>query len=92
MLHFRFEAAQALRNGSVRHQLDIDVVLLHGYGFPRSCGGPTDGVAAQGLDTILGDFREFTKTDNHFRTPAPLPTELVEARAMFDSLNRKDHQ
>ncbi|MCK0168518.1 3-hydroxyacyl-CoA dehydrogenase NAD-binding domain-containing protein [Jannaschia sp. S6380] len=83
------EAARVVEDGIAARPLDVDVVFLHGYGFPRHRGGPMHWADAQGLDRILADIRAFAEDDDHFWRPAPLLERLVAEGADFASLNRK---
>ncbi|MBO1110580.1 3-hydroxyacyl-CoA dehydrogenase NAD-binding domain-containing protein [Bordetella petrii] len=82
------EAANVLREGIALRPLDIDVVFLSGYGFPRFRGGPLHYADQVGLPRILADIREFAHEDPHFWKPSPLLVELAESGRGFASLNR----
>ncbi|OZI25151.1 3-hydroxyacyl-CoA dehydrogenase NAD-binding domain-containing protein [Bordetella genomosp. 7] len=82
------EAANVLREGIALRPLDIDVVFLSGYGFPRYRGGPMHYADQVGLARILADIREFAPQDPHFWQPSALLIELVESGRDFASLNR----
>lgn len=81
------EAARVLNEGIAMRPLDIDVVLLYGYGFPRWRGGPMHTADQRGLETVLADIQRYAEQDDHFWQPAPLLTKLVEQGRNFDSLN-----
>ena len=81
------EAARVLDEGIAMRPLDIDVVLLYGYGFPRWRGGPMHTADQRGLETVLADIQRYAEQDDHFWQPAPLLTKLVEQGRNFDSLN-----
>ncbi|MGY6269365.1 3-hydroxyacyl-CoA dehydrogenase NAD-binding domain-containing protein [Achromobacter denitrificans] len=81
------EAANVLREGIALRPLDIDVVFLYGYGFPRYRGGPLHYADQVGLPRILADIREFAQEDPHFWKPSPLLVELAESGRNFASLN-----
>ena len=51
------EGAKILDEGIAGRASDIDVVLLHGYGFPRWRGGPMHWAEAEGLDRIAAQIR-----------------------------------
>lgn len=86
------EAARVVEAGIALRPLDVDVVFLHGYGFPRHHGGPMHWADRYGLDRILADITEFAATDDHFWQPAPLLERLVAEGRTFADLNapRKD--
>ena len=81
------EAARVVGEGVARRPLDVDVVLLHGYGFPRWRGGPMKHADQIGLYHILADIRALAQEDDFFWEPAPLLADLVARGADFDSLN-----
>ena len=91
----RYMAAMINEGANVVHQrialrpLDVDVVFLSGYGFPRHRGGPMKYADMVGLPKVLADIREFAKEDPLFWQPSPLLVELVERGANFDSLNQQ---
>lgn len=81
------EAARVLDEGIARRPLDIDVVLLHGYGFPRWRGGPMHAADQRGLAIMLSDIHRYAEEDDHFWQAAPLLERLVAERRDFASLN-----
>ncbi len=48
LLAMTVEAAGVLQDGVARSPEDVDVVLVHGYGFPRAKGGPMFQAEARG--------------------------------------------
>lgn len=82
------EAARIVGEGIARRPLDVDMVLLFGYGFPRYHGGPLKWADLQGLDTVLADIEGFAKEDDFFWQPAPLLQKLVAEGRSFDDLNK----
>lgn len=81
------EAARVVGEGIAKRPLDVDVTLLHGYGFPRWRGGPLHWADAQGLSVLLRQMERFADEDPWFWQPAPLLVELVAAERTFASLN-----
>lgn len=81
------ESANVLHDGIALRPLDIDVTLVHGYGFPRWRGGPMRYADTVGLAQVLADIRAFEKEDPLFWKPSPLLVKLVEQQADFESLN-----
>ncbi|MDN7928155.1 3-hydroxyacyl-CoA dehydrogenase NAD-binding domain-containing protein [Burkholderia vietnamiensis] len=92
----RYLAAMINEGANVVHErialrpLDVDVVFLYGYGFPRHRGGPMHYADTVGLANVLADIRAFANEDPLFWKPSPLLVELVERGADFASLNRLD--
>src|SRR5574337_526333 len=82
------EGANVVHEGIALRPLDVDVTLIHGYGFPRWRGGPMKYADMVGLPRILADIREFAAQDPHFWRPSPLLEALVAQGADFSSLNR----
>ncbi|MDR3505875.1 MAG: 3-hydroxyacyl-CoA dehydrogenase NAD-binding domain-containing protein [Acidocella sp.] len=50
------EAAQLLAEGIAQRASDIDVVLVHGYGFPRWVGGPVQWARGQERERLERDL------------------------------------
>ncbi|MNN31581.1 Fatty acid oxidation complex subunit alpha [compost metagenome] len=82
------EAARVLQDGIALRPLDIDVTMVHGYGFPRWRGGPMKYADTVGLAALLADIREYEKEDPLFWQPAPLLVDLVQRGQNFDTLNQ----
>jgi 3-hydroxyacyl-CoA dehydrogenase len=89
----RYLAAMVNEGANVVHErialrpLDVDAVMLHGYGFPRHHGGPMNHADRIGLPRVLADIRTFAQEDPLFWKPSPLLVDLVERGADFASLN-----
>ncbi len=81
------EAAKVVGEGIAARPLDVDVTLLHGYGFPRCRGGPMHWADTQGLESLLHQIEGFQNEDAYFWQAAPLLQELVAKGATFASLN-----
>lgn len=81
------EAANVVREGIALRPLDVDVTLVHGYGFPRHRGGPMKYADTIGLANVLADLRRFEKEDPLFWKPSPLIVELAERGTSFSSLD-----
>lgn len=81
------EAARLLDEGIAQRPLDVDVVLMAGYAFPRHMGGPCKWADLNGLAPLLADIRRFAGEDAHFWQPAPSLERLVDQGLCFDDLN-----
>lgn len=81
------EGANVVHEGITLRPLDVDITLIHGYGFPRYRGGPLKYADQYGLPQVLADIREFAKEDPLFWKASPLLVQLVERGENFDSLN-----
>lgn len=82
------ESAKVVEEGIARRPLDVDMVLLFGYGFPRHWGGPLKWADLQGLDGILADIKRYAEEDDFFWQPSALLERLVAAGKTFDDLNK----
>ena len=49
---------------------DIDLVMVHGFGFPRAKGGPMHWAAEQGIDRIAGHVADWRNTEGSERWPS----------------------
>lgn len=82
------EAAKVVGEGIARRPLDVDMVLLFGYGFPRYSGGPMKWADIKGLPNVLGWIESYAEEDPWFWQPAPLLKKLVAEGRTFDDLNK----
>lgn len=82
------EGAKVVEEGIALRPLDVDVIFLSGYGFPRYRGGPMKYADMVGLAKILADIRTFEQEDPLFWKPAPLLEKLVAEGKDFASLNQ----
>ena len=80
------EGARILAEGIVPRALDIDMVLVHGYGYPAWRGGPMFEADEIGTGEILEDMREVHAAFGFGWEPAPLLAELGEAGRRFGDL------
>jgi len=82
------EGAKVVEEGIALRPLDVDVTLVHGYGFPRWRGGPMKHADMVGLGQILADIQAFAQEDPQFWQPSPLLVKLVTEGRNFESLNK----
>ena len=78
------EAANILREGVAARAIDVDMVWLHGYGFPRYRGGPlfyADEVGVKNIFDAILKYRDQFGPD--FWTPAPLLEEMAATGKPF---------
>ena len=81
------EGANVLYDGIALKPSDIDVVKIHGYGFPRFRGGPMKYADTYGLKRMLNDLVEFGKENPSFWRPSPLILDLIKSGKNFEDLN-----
>ena len=81
------EGFHILGEGIARRPADIDLVLIHGYAFPRWRGGPMHHADQLGLPAVLDRSRELAAEDPlSWRVP-PLLERLVSEGRTLASLN-----
>ena len=72
------EGAKILEDGIALRAGDIDVVWMHGYGFPRYRGGPMFWADLIGLRTIYDTLSRLHDEHGEWLEPAPLLKQLAE--------------
>jgi 3-hydroxyacyl-CoA dehydrogenase len=77
------EAAKLLAEGIALRPSDVDVVLVHGYGFPAWRGGPLFDADATGLAEVLREIEAMAEAGGQGSEPAPLLIELARAGSSF---------
>ncbi len=82
------EAARVVGEGIARRPLDVDAVLLFGYGFPRWRGGPMMYADHVGLATIRDRIGRYGEANPDFWRVAPLIDELAGSGRKFQELNQ----
>lgn len=81
------EAAKVVGEGIAARPMDVDAVLLFGYGFPRHRGGPMYWADNEGLDRVLAWIKDYAQEDAWFWQAAPLLERLVAEGRKFGDLN-----
>ena len=81
------EAARVVEEGVAARPLDVDVVLVHGYGFPRWRGGPMSWADREGLADLAADIRRWAEEDPRFWRLAPLLDRLAAEGGRFADLD-----
>ncbi len=77
------EGAKILDEGLALRAGDIDVIWMHGYGFPRYRGGPMFWADLVGLRTIYDTMSRLHDEHGEWLKPAPLLKRLAEAGRGF---------
>ena len=72
------EGAKILDEGLALRASDIDVIWMHGYGFPRYRGGPMFWADLVGLRTVHGTMSRLHDEHGEWLKPAPLLKRLAE--------------
>lgn len=86
------EGARILEEAIVAKAADIDMVWLHGYGFPRYRGGPMFWADGLGLESILLAIEAFAREQGaEYWSPAPLLARLARDRRGFYAVEGRSH-
>jgi 3-hydroxyacyl-CoA dehydrogenase len=78
------EGAQVLDEGYAARASDIDVVYVHGFGFPRPRGGPMFYADTVGLPVVLARVKEYRRELGDYWRPAPLLEKLASEGRGFN--------
>ena len=81
------EGAHILGEGIAGRPLDIDLVLVNGYGFPTWRGGPMHYADEIGLAGVLAAAEAIAARDGKAYAVAPLLSKLATTGQSFASLN-----
>jgi 3-hydroxyacyl-CoA dehydrogenase len=77
------EGARLLEQGVAQRPGDIDVVYLHGYGFPKDQGGPMFMADRIGLDKVAAAVQDLHARLGAWWEPAPLLLQLARDKQSF---------
>ena len=75
--------AQLLEDGVAQRASDIDVVYVHGYGFPKYRGGPLYHADQLGLGSVYEDALALHRQSGEAWRPVPLLQRLAEQGGSF---------
>ena len=82
------EAANILHEGIATSAADIDLVLVHGYGFPRWRGGLMHYADQLGASLIMAELTKLCDEDPIFWQPSQLIVDCAKSRQNFASYNK----
>ena len=78
------EAAKILQEGVAARAIDVDMVWLHGYGFPRYRGGPLFYADEIGIKNVFEAILKYCdQFGPDFWTPTPLLAEMAASGKPF---------
>ena len=83
MLALINEAANILDEGIARSASDIDLVLVHGYGFPRFRGGPLHYADQLGIQKVREELAILNAGDSLLWSISPLILRLADTNGSF---------
>jgi len=77
------EGARILEEGIAFRPVDVDMVMIFGYGYPSWRGGPMFEADLIGLPQVLSEVREMCAAGGHGWEPSPLLVRLAEEGRTF---------
>ena len=77
------EGAKILEEGIATRPSDIDLVWVHGYGYPIGKGGPMFFADLVGVDKIHETMKRLHEAHGDLLRPAPLLEELATSGKSF---------
>jgi len=83
------EGAHILEEGFALRAVDLDIIYIHGYGFPAHRGGPMWYADTVGLQTVYERLRTFEAQHGPWCKPAGLVRQLAEAGKTFADLDKE---
>ena len=79
------EAARVVEDGTARRPLDVDMVFLFGYGFPRHRGGPLHYADTIGAAALVDRIKALAKEDaTYWQVPALLEKMAANGTSFAD--------
>jgi 3-hydroxyacyl-CoA dehydrogenase len=83
------EGARILEEGYALRAVDIDIIYVHGYGFPSYRGGPMWFADTAGLKSVYDRVCEFRRQHGELWEPAPLLKHLAETGGTFAGYSKE---
>ncbi|MBO6897496.1 MAG: enoyl-CoA hydratase/isomerase family protein [Shimia sp.] len=82
------EAARVVEDGIALRPVDVDVVFLMGYGFPRFRGGPLHYADTIGAAELVKRIEAYAAEDAHYWQVPALLRKMAEDGSSFADLNK----
>ena len=82
------EATRVLEDNIAARPLDIDMVLLFGYGFPRHRGGPMHYADTIGAKALIERIETYAKEDSYYWKVPALLRQMAEEGTTFAVMNK----
>ncbi|MFY0619606.1 3-hydroxyacyl-CoA dehydrogenase NAD-binding domain-containing protein [Shimia sp.] len=82
------EAARVVEDGIALRPVDVDVVFLMGYGFPRFRGGPLHYADSIGAAALVERIESYAKEDAHYWQVPALLQQMAESGSTFADMNK----
>ncbi len=82
------EAARVVEDGIALRPVDVDVVFLMGYGFPRFRGGPLHYADTIGAAELVRRIEAYAQEDAHYWQVPALLRRMADAGTSFADMNK----
>ncbi|MDF1804013.1 3-hydroxyacyl-CoA dehydrogenase NAD-binding domain-containing protein [Thalassovita sp.] len=82
------EATRVVEDGTAKRPLDVDMVFLFGYGFPRHRGGPLHYADTIGAAELVRRITEYAKEDSRYWQVPNLLRKMADDGSTFADLNK----
>ena len=82
------EAVRVLEDKIAARPVDVDMVFLFGYGFPRHRGGPLHYADEIGAEKLIERIEAYAKDDDHYWKVPNLLRDMAAKGKKFADLNR----
>lgn len=82
------EATRVVEDGTAKRPVDVDMVFLFGYGFPRFRGGPLHYADTIGAKNLVARITEYAKEDANYWQVPPLLQKMADEGTTFADLNK----
>jgi 3-hydroxyacyl-CoA dehydrogenase len=83
------EAARVVEDGIALRPIDVDAVMLFGYGFPRHLGGVLNYADRIGAAALVADIERYSQEDPHYWQVPALLRGLAEHGRDFAGMNKE---
>ena len=83
------EATRVVEDGTAKRPVDVDMVFLFGYGFPRFRGGPLHYADTVGAKTLVERIETYAQDDPNYWQVPPLLRKMAEDGTTFADLDRE---
>ena len=81
------EAVRVLEERIAARPLDVDMVFLFGYGFPRHRGGPLHYADTLGPQELISRIETYAKEDSHYWKVPDMLRQMALDGTKFSDLN-----
>jgi len=83
------EAARVVEDGTAKSPVDVDMVFLFGYGFPRFRGGPLHYADTIGAEELVRRIEAYAKEDPNYWQVPELLRKMAADGTTFADLNKE---